>query len=100
MRNPEPSSPPLIDRGALEQALRGDVRAVKAFRDALKVANDLLGERFRRNEPIETLVADRARVIDEVILASWLHFAQSVLQAADLVAVGGYGRGEIGRARV
>ena len=62
MSNPEHTAAPLIDRGALEQALRGDVRAVKAFRDALKVANDQLGERFRRNEAIETLVArPRAR---------------------------------------
>ena len=38
MRNPEDTQPPLIDRAALEQALRGDVRAVKAFRDALKAA--------------------------------------------------------------
>ncbi|RPI61870.1 MAG: [protein-PII] uridylyltransferase, partial [Lysobacterales bacterium] len=93
--NAEPSPAPLIDRGALEKALRGDVRAVKAFRDALKVANDQLGERFRRNETIETLVADRARVVDEVILASWLHFGEAVLESADLVAVGGYGRGEL-----
>ncbi len=93
--NPEPLPAPLIDRGALEKALRGDVRAVKAFRDALKIANDQLGERFRRSEAIETLVADRAHVVDDVILASWLHFAESVLDSADLVAVGGYGRGEL-----
>jgi [protein-PII] uridylyltransferase len=85
----------LIDRAALESALRGDVRAVKAFRDALKTANDQLAERFRRNEPVETLVADRAHVVDEVILASWRCFAENVLDSADLVAVGGYGRGEL-----
>ena len=95
MRNPENTPTPLIDRGALEQALRGDVRAVKAFRDALKAANDRLGERFRRNEAIEALVAGRAQVVDEVILASWIHFAEKVLGSADLVAVGGYGRGEL-----
>jgi [protein-PII] uridylyltransferase len=95
MRTAEPAAPPLIDRGALEQALRGDVRAVKAFRDALKAANDRLGERFRRNDAIETLVAGRAQVVDEVILASWIHFAEKVLDSADLVAVGGYGRGEL-----
>jgi [protein-PII] uridylyltransferase len=87
--------PPLIDRGALEQALRGDVSAIKAFREALKIANERLGERFRRNEPIETLVAGRAHVVDEVILACWTHFAGPALDTADLVAVGGYGRGEL-----
>src|SRR5918993_3727856 len=95
MINPEHTPTALIDRGALEQALRGDVRAVKAFRDAMKVANDRLSERFRRNEAIETLVGDRAHVIDEVILASWRHIAANVLESVDLVAVGGYGRGEL-----
>jgi [protein-PII] uridylyltransferase len=95
MANPEPTAAPLIDRGALERALRGDVRAVKAFRDALKVANDQLSARFRNNENVETLVADRAHVVDVVILASWLHFAENVLESVDLVAVGGYGRGEL-----
>ena len=37
----------------------------------------------------------RAQVVDEVILASWIHFAAKVLDSADLVAVGGYGRGEL-----
>ena len=95
MRNPELAEDLLIDRSALERALRGDVSAVKAFRDALKVANDRLGERFRRNEPVEALVAGRAQVVDEVILACWTHFAGLALDSADLVAVGGYGRGEL-----
>jgi UTP:GlnB (protein PII) uridylyltransferase len=89
MDAPALTAAPLIDRGALEQALRGDVRAVKAFREALKAANDKLGERFRANENIETLVADRAHVVDVVILASWRHFAANVLESVDLVAVGG-----------
>jgi len=95
MRNLEPGEDLLIDRGALERALCGEMSAVKAFREALKIANDRLGERFRRNEPVETLVAGRAHVVDEVILACWTHFAGPALDAADLVAVGGYGRGEL-----
>ena len=35
MRDPDDTPALPIDRGALEQALRGDVRAVKAFREAL-----------------------------------------------------------------
>src|SRR5262245_2285520 len=93
MRNPDDTSDQLIDRAALEKARGGDVKAVKAFRDALKVANDRLADRFRRNEAVETLVADRAHVVDEVILASWRCFAENVLDSADLVAVGGCGRG-------
>ena len=89
MLNPAPTPAPLIDRGALERALRGDVTAVKAFREALKSASDQLGERFRRNEAIEALVAGRAQVVDEVILASWIHFAEQILASADLVTIFG-----------
>ena len=85
----------LVDRVALDQALRGDTTAVGAFREALRSASELLGERFRRNDPIEQLVAARARVVDEIIGSSWQHFAAPLIDTADLVAVGGYGRGEL-----
>jgi [protein-PII] uridylyltransferase len=90
-----PMADKLIDRAALDQALRGDTRAVNAFREALKGASEKLGERFRRNDAIEQLVAARAHVVDQVIIASWEHFATSSLDSADLIAVGGYGRGEL-----
>src|SRR3970040_1890939 len=89
------SPAPLIDRAALEQPLRGDVTAVKAFREALKAAGEQLGERFKRNEAIETLVAARADVVDDVLRASCIHFAAGALNSANLVAVGVYARGEL-----
>ncbi|HEX5048628.1 MAG TPA: [protein-PII] uridylyltransferase [Gammaproteobacteria bacterium] len=91
----EASRPELIDRAALDRALRGDITAVGAFREALRTASERLGERFKRNEPIETLVRARAEVVDQVILAAWDHYADELLGSADLVAVGGYGRGEL-----
>jgi len=93
--NREPSSAPLIDRAALERALSGDTTAIGAFREALRSASERLAERFRRNDPVETLVADRTHVVDEVIIASWRYFASELHETADLVAVGGYGRGEL-----
>jgi [protein-PII] uridylyltransferase len=84
-----------IDRAALDDALRGDIRAVGAFRDALRDAGEALSERFLRNEPIEHLVRGRAGIVDQVILASWEYFASELASRADLVAVGGYGRGEL-----
>ena len=44
---------------------------------------------------IETLVRARAEIVDQIILSSWLHFAEELTEYADLVAVGGYGRGEL-----
>ena len=96
-RAPAAGSGPLelIDRAALDRAWRGETSVVTQFRDALKGASEQLAERFRHNEPIETLVTARARVIDQVIVSSWLHFAGDLESSADLVAVGGYGRGEL-----
>jgi [protein-PII] uridylyltransferase len=86
---------PLIDRPALDRALRGDTTAVGAFREALRAASEQLNERFRRNDPIETLVGARAEIVDQIILASWVYYAEDLLESTDLVAVGGYGRGEL-----
>ncbi|HVS23531.1 MAG TPA: [protein-PII] uridylyltransferase [Gammaproteobacteria bacterium] len=95
--NPQPSAAPapLIDRAALDRALRADTTAVGPFREALRQASERLAERFKRNDPIETLVRARAEIIDQIILSSWLHFAEEITDSADLVAVGGYGRGEL-----
>jgi len=86
---------PLIDRAALDSALRGDTTAVGAFREAQREASERLGERFRRNDPIEALVRARAEIVDQIILAAWLHYGEGLRESADLVAVGGYGRGEL-----
>ncbi len=87
---------PLVDRPALDAALAGDTTAIGAFRDALREAGDRLSERFKRNEPIEEIVRARAfEIIDQIILSAWRYFAEDVLQRVDLVAVGGYGRGEL-----
>jgi [protein-PII] uridylyltransferase len=92
----EPAPATAVDAGAFDQALRTHgAAAVALFREKLKAASDSLNERFRRNEPIENLVRERARVIDRVIVASFRHFAGGLACQADLVAVGGYGRGEL-----
>ena len=85
----------LVDRAALDRAWDGETTTIGPFRDALRSASEQLAERFRRNEPIETLVTARAHVIDQIIVSSWLHFAGELSSSADLVAVGGYGRGEL-----
>ncbi len=85
----------LVDRAALDRAWDGEMTTIGPFRDALRCASEQLADRFLRNEPIETLVTARAHVIDQIIVSSWLHFAGDLSSSADLVAVGGYGRGEL-----
>jgi [protein-PII] uridylyltransferase len=85
----------LIDRDALDRAWDGETSTITSFREALRSASEQLAERFLRNEAVETLVTARAHVIDQIIVSSWLHFAEGLVSSADLVAVGGYGRGEL-----
>jgi [protein-PII] uridylyltransferase len=68
---------------------------VERFRRVLSDAADAFRRRFVDNAPIEALVAARSDLIDRVILAVWHHAAAPVASQADLVAVGGYGRGEL-----
>jgi hypothetical protein len=46
----------LVDRAALDRAWDAETTTIGPFRDALRSASEQLAERFRRNEPIETLV--------------------------------------------
>jgi [protein-PII] uridylyltransferase len=92
---PSSGAATLIDRAALDRAWDGEISAIGPFREALRSASEQLAERFRRNDPIETLVTARAHAVDQIIVSSWIHFVGALVESADLVAVGGYGRGEL-----
>src|SRR5262249_37391484 len=64
-----------------------------AYRDYLKQAHEELKARFLAEDPIEDLVHARAALMDVVLRAAWL--TQQLAESWSLVAVGGYGRGEL-----
>ncbi len=90
-----PGGTTLLDTALLDRALADGANAVPLVRKALQSAQQDLDERFRRNEPIEALVQARAHVIDQVIVAAWRRYCGPLCAASDLLAVGGYGRGEL-----
>lgn len=79
----------------VERRLAGSEPAIGAFRAALADGDARLRERFLADEPVEELVRDRARLVDRLLLRAWeMHSGPHGGELA-LVAVGGYGRGEL-----
>ena len=83
----------------LPAALRASPGAARpdiaAFRGALTEGDNRLKQRFHDDEPVERLVRDRARLVDTLLETAWTqHLGEHVRELA-LIAVGGYGRGEL-----
>jgi [protein-PII] uridylyltransferase len=65
-----------------------------ALRDAIERADRALAEAFDAGEPVARLVALRAYVVEQAVLAAWTAEFDAATPAA-LLAVGGFGRGEL-----
>ena len=73
-----------------------DVHApLPTVRDALAAAQSRLELRFRQGEPVTSLVGARSRFVDAVLALAWRRFGLDDHSRRALVAVGGYGRGEL-----
>lgn len=69
--------------------------AIAGFRAVLAEGDQLLKEQFAADAPIEPLVRQRSQLVDLVLIRVW-HLLTPVHGASlALVAVGGYGRGEL-----
>lgn len=67
---------------------------IKLYREALKQGDAVLKTLFQQGIPAWDLVPARSRLIDQLLIRVWTdHFADTPEPA--LVAVGGYGRGEL-----
>ncbi len=80
------------------ERLRADVAAagspIPLLRAAIQRATEFLDDRYKQNLNINDIVTGRAWVIDEVLRLAWQ--AQNwPANDISLVAVGGYGRGEL-----
>jgi len=83
---------PLLTR--LPVALAEAQGSPVACRDLLKLAHEELKARFLAEEPIEPLVHARSAFIDVVLCEIW-HSQFADAPSWSLIAVGGYGRGEL-----
>jgi [protein-PII] uridylyltransferase len=99
--SPPLPSPPLPSRADLEQELSNSKRAIPVLKKALALCRQNLEERFRSGDDIELLLQGRANFVDMVLSLAWARFDWNENKGKwwktriSLVAVGGYGRGEL-----
>lgn len=79
----------------LDGALSKAGNRVSELKQALQTANDDLTSRFKNGHTATELVRLRAALVDRVLLRLWQEHAGNLRDAVALVAVGGYGRGEL-----
>jgi [protein-PII] uridylyltransferase len=85
----------MIDFTALKQAFQHDISPIQPCKAYLKRYAEDVNERFSTGQtPTNELVAERAYLIDEILKRTWMRYFPDQ-PPASLVAVGGYGRGEL-----
>jgi len=93
--SPPSSGEQLLDVEELRRAIAEAPTPVPLLKAALAKSNAILDERYKQNLNINDIVTGRASVIDEVLRIAWERQAWPDQDNISLVAVGGYGRGEL-----
>jgi len=88
-------APHPFDNAEFNAALAGTDNAVVLFRNALKAAHQQLKDAFLQGTSVAELVHRRAEIIDALLQNIWQRIMPHDGEAIALVAVGGYGRGEL-----
>lgn len=88
--------PEILDPSVLETQLKaGEQPVMKVLKQALHDAQARMDEAFRSGEDIRRLIYGRAWILDCILNLAWNRFDWPTGDKASLVAVGGYGRGEL-----
>ncbi|MFP6848913.1 MAG: [protein-PII] uridylyltransferase [Pseudomonas sp.] len=87
--------PELFDRGQFQAELALKASPIAAFKKAIRHAHEALNERFRSGRDIRRLIEDRAWFVDQILREAWDRLPWNKDADIALLAVGGYGRGEL-----
>lgn len=85
----------LLDTKAFESRVAATDKPISLYKEALSNAREKLNQRFLANQPIEDIIHDECWVIDQVLVTAWKQLDWAKADDVALVAVGGYGRGEL-----
>lgn len=81
--------------GASAANCQSSAELIPLLRGAITHASAILDERYKQNLSITDIVHGRASVIDQVLKIVWNHQQWPDQSSIALIAVGGYGRGEL-----
>lgn len=84
----------IINFAAFQQKLSESASSIPVYKEAIATINTALDERFKAGEDIRKLVYGRAWEVDRLLVNIWQEFDWPTDKVA-LIAVGGYGRGEL-----
>ncbi|MDL0430279.1 [protein-PII] uridylyltransferase [Marinobacter sp. TBZ242] len=84
-----------MDFSELEARISNDASPVRAARELLKERYNADAEAFRQGADVRALVHSRSGTLDTVLALIWNRYAFASSPDISLVAVGGYGRGEL-----
>lgn len=85
----------LFNGPAFDAALASGGQPLALFRKTLRDAMGIISRRFYQGEPVATLVHQHAWLVDQLLTRAWRQFIPPEHADLALVAVGGYGRGEL-----
>ncbi|TDY00111.1 [protein-PII] uridylyltransferase [Thiohalophilus thiocyanatoxydans] len=85
----------LFNTEAFDTALQETDSPLPLFRDALQSAHEELARRFYAGRAATELVTSRAGLIDTLLQRAWTLYFEPGDPGIALLAVGGYGRGEL-----
>ncbi|WP_303290791.1 [protein-PII] uridylyltransferase [Marinobacter sp. SS5-14b] len=84
-----------MDRSELESRISNDTSPVFAARELLRQSYSADADAFRQGVDVRALVQSRASTVDTVLRLIWNRYPFSRSSDIALIAVGGYGRGEL-----
>ena len=86
----------LVDEHKLASILLTDsANALPALKAEVNSINQGLKQLYKDGAPVEEIVLGRSSLVDRLLTTLFDHFFASISQAVALIAVGGYGRGEL-----
>ena len=80
--------------GSIQELISGSRRSPDIYRQALQLGHDAIHEQFLNGAMASCLLELRTAVIDHILQHLW-HQHAADFEGLALVAVGGYGRGEL-----